>query len=386
MKIKVLPGIIDLINGNVDLSDIKEVQVEDLLGREKVEIDFEAIRSFLTGKRILITGAGGSIGSELARSVQQFEPETSILLDIDETELFYLVNRLKSTKAKIVPCLGNIRDPGTVEKIFDEFGPQIVLHAAALKHVPILEFYPDEAVKTNILGTKILAEQALRCGVERFINISTDKAINPTSIMGVSKRIGEELLKAFNARKGTLFVSVRFGNVLGSRGSVIPLFKEQIRRGGPVTVTHPEMKRYFMAISEAVLLVLEAGAIGKDGETYILDMGEPVKITDLAKEMIRLSGYEPDVDIPIVFSGLRAGEKLYEELLGAEEGSEPTEHAKIFKARSSRRFDENKIRADVERLIEMCQDGCRRNDLIDLLMEIVPTYRPGGEIASICHW
>lgn len=386
IKIKILPGIIDLIDGNVTLSDIKEVQVEDLLGREPVEIDFKTIRSFLTGKRVLITGAGGSIGSELARSVLQFEPEICMLLDIDETELFYLVNRLKTAKARIVPCLGNICDSGGIKRIFDEFSPNVVFHAAALKHVPILEYYPDEAVKTNILGTKILGEQALRSGVERFINISTDKAINPTSIMGATKRISEELLKTLNERNGTHFISVRFGNVLGSRGSVIPLFKEQIRKGGPVTVTHPEVKRYFMAPSEAVLLVLEAAAIGEGGEAYVLDMGEPVKIADLAKEMIRLSGFEPDVDIPIVYTGLRAGEKLFEELLGAEEGSEPTDHVKIFKVRSSRQRDEKEFKAKVERLIEMCANGCRRDEAVGIMVETVPTYRPDRNVVSICHW
>ena len=375
-KIKILPGILDLMDGNVTLSDIKEVRVEDLLGREKVEIDFAAIRAFLNRKCVLITGAGGSIGSELARTALQFEPRSIALLDIDETELFYLMNRFRGAAAEISPVIGDIRDRIKMEDVFAKIRPEIVLHSAAYKHVPILESYPEEAVKTNILGTKILGELALKYKVEKFVYISTDKAINPTSVMGSTKRVGEEMLRALNGRNGTKFISVRFGNVLGSRGSVIPLFEDQIKRGGPVTVTHPEMKRYFMATSEAVLLVLEAAAIGEGGETYVLDMGEPIKILDLARDMIRLSGHEPDVDIPIVFSGLRPGEKLFEELLGAEEGSEPTEHARIFKARTRAARPEDETLLKIERLINMCYDGTDRNSIVNGLADIVPTYKP----------
>jgi FlaA1/EpsC-like NDP-sugar epimerase len=375
-KTKILPGIFDLVDGKVTLSDIKEVRVEDLLGREKVEIDFAAIRAFLTSKRVLITGAGGSIGSELVRTVLQFEPRSTVLLDIDETELFYLMNRFRGSATEIVPVIGDIRDRVKMEDVFAKFRPEIILHSAAYKHVPVLESYPEEAVKTNILGTKILGELALKYKIEKFVYISTDKAINPTSVMGSTKRVGEEMLRVLNGRNGTKFISVRFGNVLGSRGSVIPLFEEQIKRGGPVTVTHPDMKRYFMATSEAVLLVLEAAAIGEGGEAYILDMGEPIKILDLAREMIRLSGYEPDVGIPIVFSGLRPGEKLFEELLGAEEGSEPTEHAKIFKARNPTIRLEDETFLKIEKLISVCLDGCDRNCIISGLADIVPTYKP----------
>jgi FlaA1/EpsC-like NDP-sugar epimerase len=375
-KTKILPGIFDLVDGKVTLSDIKEVRVEDLLGREKVEIDFAAIRAFLTSKRVLITGAGGSIGSELVRTVLQFEPRSTVLLDIDETELFYLMNRFRGSATEIVPVIGDIRDRVKMEDVFAKFRPEIILHSAAYKHVPVLESYPEEAVKTNILGTKILGELALKYKIEKFVYISTDKAINPTSVMGSTKRVGEDMLRVLNGRNGTKFISVRFGNVLGSRGSVIPLFEEQIKRGGPVTVTHPDMKRYFMATSEAVLLVLEAAAIGEGGEAYILDMGEPIKILDLAREMIRLSGYEPDVGIPIVFSGLRPGEKLFEELLGAEEGSEPTEHAKIFKARNPTIRLEDETFLKIEKLISVCLDGCDRNCIISGLADIVPTYKP----------
>jgi len=376
--VKILPGILDLMDGNVTLSDIKEVRVEDLLGREKVEIDFAAICAFLSRKRVLITGAGGSIGSELVRTVLTFEPSLTALLDIDETELFYLMNRFRRAATEIVPVIGDIRDRVKMESVFAKFRPEIIIHSAAYKHVPVLESYPEEAVKTNVLGTKILGELALKYKAEKFVYISTDKAINPTSVMGSTKRVGEEMLKILNKRNGTKFISVRFGNVLGSRGSVIPLFEEQIKRGGPVTVTHPEMKRYFMATSEAVLLVLEAAAIGDGGEAYILDMGEPIKILDLARDMIRLSGHEPDVDIPIVFSGLRPGEKLFEELLGAEEGSEPTEHARIFKARTRAVRPEGETLLQIEKLINVCSDGSDRDSIVNGLADIVPTYKPQG--------
>jgi FlaA1/EpsC-like NDP-sugar epimerase len=375
-KIKVLPSILELVDGNVTLADIKEVRVEDLLGRDKVEIDFAAIRAFLNRKRVLITGAGGSIGSELARTVLQFEPRSTALLDIDETELFYLANRFRGAASEVFTVMADIRDRAKIESVFAEFRPEIILHSAAYKHVPVLESYPEEAVKTNVLGTKILGELALKFGVEKFVYISTDKAINPTSVMGATKRVGEEMLRVLNERNGTKFISVRFGNVLGSRGSVIPVFEEQIKRGGPVTVTHPDMKRYFMATSEAVLLVLEAAAIGEGGEAYVLDMGEPIKILDLAREMIRLSGHEPDVDIPIVFSGLRPGEKLFEELLGAEEGSEPTEHARIFKARNPKVGPDEETFHRIEKLISGSRDGRDRRRIIGGLMEIVPTYKP----------
>lgn len=375
-KVKILPGILDLVDGNVTLADIKEVRVEDLLGRDKVEIDYAAIRAFLNRKRVLITGAGGSIGSELARTVLQFEPRSTALLDVDETELFYLMNRFRGAASEVFPVMADIRDRAKIESVFADFRPEIILHAAAYKHVPVLESYPEEAVKTNVLGTKILGELAQKYHVERFVYISTDKAVNPTSVMGSTKRAGEEMLRVLNGRNGTKYISVRFGNVLGSRGSVIPIFEEQIKKGGPVTITHPEMKRYFMATSEAVLLVLEAAAIGEGGEAFILDMGEPIKIIDLAREMIRLSGHEPDVDIPIVFSGLRPGEKLFEELLGAEEGSEPTEHARIFKARNPKVKPDEETFRKIEKLIAACQAGGDRASIVSGLVDIVPTYKP----------
>ena len=387
VKTKVLPGIRDVIEGKVSLSDIKGIEVDDLLGREPVKIDYEKIRKFLKKKRVLVSGAGGSIGGELARTIAQFEPASLILLDNDETELFYTVNKLKKVIPDLVPVVADIRDQAKIGRIFEIFRPEVVLHAAALKHVPILEHYPDEAVKTNIRGTRIMGEAATRFGAERFVNISTDKAINPTSVMGATKRVGEEILRVLNSTSGTRFISVRFGNVLGSRGSVIPLFKEQIRKGGPVTVTHAEMKRYFMAVSEAVLLVLEAAAAGHGGEAYILDMGDPVKIDDLAREMIRLSGLEPDVDIPIVYTGLRAGEKLFEELIGAEEGEEKTENAKIFRAKNSKPLEAANLWRAVDQLIDCSLSGnCGKETITPLLKEIVRTYKPDGEGVSINHW
>ena len=374
-KIKILPSVTDLIDGKVTLSDIHEIALEDLLGRSPVKIDFKVIKDFIQGKKILITGAGGSIGAELSKSILQFDPKTLIVLDIDETDIFHLVNNLESAKKEIIPVIGDIKDEDKMASVFEKFSPQIVIHSAAYKHVPVLELYPEEAIKTNIEGTKIIAELSLKYQVEKFIFISTDKAINPTSVMGATKRVGEKLLKIFNQKNNTKFISVRFGNVLGSRGSVIPFFKEQIKKGGPVTVTHPEMRRYFMSISEAVLLVLEASSVGQGGEVFVLDMGEPIKILDLAKEMIRLSGYEPDVDIPIVFTSIRPGEKLFEEILSAEEGVESTDYEKILRARSTNERNFEVLVEKINRLIEM---GSRNSndEIIKLLKEIVPTYSP----------
>jgi len=373
--IKILPGTVDLVNGKVSLSDVKKVRLEDLLGREPVEIDYEAIKEFIEGKTILVTGAGGSIGSEVVETASRFNPRQLIALDNDETELFYLENRIKDSDNRIIYTVGDIRDLNRVSEIFDTYRPNIVIHAAAYKHVPLLESHLNEAVKTNVLGTKILAEQSIKSGAEKFVFISTDKAINPTSIMGATKRCGEELLKALNLENETEFISVRFGNVLGSRGSVIPVFQEQIKRGGPVTVTHPEMKRYFMSTREAVLLTLEAASFGKGGEVFVLDMGEPVKIVDLAKEMIRLSGYEPDADIPIVFTESRPGEKMYEEILGAEEGTEPTEYEKIFIAKNTKKVNFNNTYDRIHQMIQLIGEKNKEKEIIELLKTIVPTFR-----------
>lgn len=375
-KIKILPSTADLIGGKIRLSDIHEIELEDLLGRSPVKIDLKAIKDFVQGKKVLITGAGGSIGSELAKLTLQFNPKTLIAFDIDETEIFYLFNNLRPSKEEVIPVIGDIKDEFKILSVFEKFLPEIVVHSAAYKHVPISEFYPEESVKTNILGTKILAEAALKYDVEKFIFISTDKAINPSSVMGATKRVGEEYLKILNLKGKTKFISVRFGNVLGSRGSVIPLFQEQIKKGGPVTVTHPEMERYFMITSEAILLVLEASALGHGGEVFVLDMGDPIKIIDLAREMIKLSGFVPDVDIPIIFTQIRPGEKLYEEILSAEEGVEPTEYEKIFKARSSHKKNSEFLIKKIKLLIELSYQNDKRDEIIRILQKIVPSYNP----------
>ena len=385
-KIKVLPGILDLMEGKVALSDIKEVQVIDLLGRDPVKIDLAGIKAFIGDRTVLITGAGGSIGSELANTALQFGPAKLVLVEIDETELFHLTNKFKFAGAKIVPVIADVRDRAKMEKTFSLHRPEIVLHAAAYKHVPIMEHYPEEAIKTNVKGTMVLAECAIKEGVKVFVNISTDKAINPTSIMGATKRASEELLRNFNLRKSTKFISVRFGNVIGSRGSVIPFFQQQIKDGGPVTVTHPDMKRYFMAIPEAVLLVLEAAAAGAGGETFVLDMGEPVKIADMAREMIKLSGREPEVDIPIVFTGLRAGEKLFEEILGTTEETEPTEFAKIFKATNKKILDDDVLFQKALKLIDCAEMNGSKSRIQELLKEIVPTYSPDPNNGQTAYW
>lgn len=322
-KIKLVPSLREIISGKITLADVKEVELEDLLGREQVEIDTNAIGSYLDGKIVLVTGASGSIGSELCKQVLKFNPKVLLALDQDETGLFWLTRHIEDTR--LLPVVGNIRDNGKIEKIFCEYKPHVVFHAAAYKHVPVMEEHPDEAVKNNVFGTLVVGEASIKYGTEKFILVSTDKAVNPTSVMGATKRLAEKAIVELNKRNNTIFAAVRFGNVLGSRGSVIPIFKEQIMKGGPVEVTHPEIKRYFMVTSESVLLILQAGAMAEGGEIFVLDMGEPVKIVDLAREMIRLSGFEPDRDIPVVFTGLRRGEKLYEDLLTAER--ERTQHA-----------------------------------------------------------
>lgn len=386
VNIKILPSIHDLMNGKVTLADIKEIKLEDLLGRDPVHINTRAIKKCLQGKCVLITGAGGSIGSEISRSVLQFNPDSIIILDIDETEIFLLMNKLRTFHPNIIPVIGDIRDKNKLYFLINKYRPQIVFHSAAYKHVPIQEYYPEEAVKTNILGTKNLAELALQHEVEKFIYISTDKAIKPTSVMGATKRAGEDLLKIYNFENKTKFISVRFGNVLGSRGSVIPLFKKQIERGGPVTITHPEMKRYFMVTSEAVLLVLEASSLGKGGEVFVLDMGEPIKIVDLAKEMIRLSGFKFDKEIPIVFTEMRPGEKTFEEILSAEEGAERTKYEKIYKVKSTNKINSDKMMNDINRIIKLGNDSINNEEIIELLKEIVPTYSPSKNIFSRFLW
>jgi len=376
-EIYIIPGTREIMSRNISILDIRKVDLEDLLGREPVEIEYAQVETNLKGKRILVTGAGGSIGSELVRQISRFDPQMLILLDIDETALFHISREIKEQHPYLSthPALGDILDKDKMGSVFNNFAPQVVFHAAAYKHVPIIEDFPEEAVRVNITGTKILGELSYKNGVEKFILISTDKVVNPSSVMGASKRVAEMVITNLNHKETTQFVAVRFGNVLGSRGSVIPLFQEQIRHGGPVTVTHPEMKRYFMTIPEAVLLVLQAGAMGKGGDVFVLDMGEPVKIYDVACELIRLSGLEPEKDIPVVFTGVRSGEKLFEELLTAEEGVEFTAHPNIFKARIKEAFSQDFLFRNVEDLKNFAklQDA---PSIIRTLHKLIPTYKP----------
>lgn len=336
-KIQIIPALAELVDGQVSFRNLREVQMEDLLGRATVPMDEGLVGKFIRGRRVLITGAAGSIGSELARQIAKFSPSSIILLDQDETGIFYLSNELQTKFKEVskVYVVADVCDKQKIHSIFDQYKPEIVFHAAAYKHVPLMEEYPDEALKNNVFGTMTVAKVALDMGAEKFVLISTDKAVNPASVMGMTKRMGEMICQMFNQRNRTKFVSVRFGNVLDSRGSVIPIFRKQIEKGGPVTVTHEDMQRYFMSTSEACLLVMEAAALGDGGEVFVLDMGEPVKIVDLAREMIRLSGFEPDKDIPIVFTGVRPGEKMFENILTAEEGTVATKSKKIFQARLS---------------------------------------------------
>lgn len=371
-KIKIAPPLSEVIDGRVSFKNLKDVEVEDLLGREEVDLDTKQIESFIKDKVILVTGAAGSIGSELSRQTAKFNPRLLLLLDQDETGIFNISKELENdfSGLKIQSLIADIRDKEKINEIFEKFQPKIVFHAAAYKHVPLMEANPDEAVKNNIFGTENLAKISLEQSVEKFIFISTDKAVNPTSVMGATKRVSEMICQAYNQKNKTKFVSVRFGNVLNSRGSVIPTFREQIKRGGPVEVTHRDMKRYFMLTSEACLLVMQAGAMGQGGEVFVLDMGKPIKIWDLAKEMIRLSGFEPDKDIAIVFTGIRPGEKLFEEMLTAEEGTIATQNQKIFKAKLSAIKPE-----DLEKKLENIKN-LNKEKIIDALKSTVPHYGP----------
>lgn len=375
-KIKIAPPLSEVIDGRVSFKNLKDVDVEDLLGREEVNLDTKQIESFIKDKVVLITGAAGSIGSELSRQTAKFSPNLLLLLDQDETGVFNISKELENnfSNLKIQSVIADIRDKEKISEIFEKFQPKIVFHAAAYKHVPLMEANPDEAVKNNIFGTENLVSVSLNYSVEKFIFISTDKAVNPTSVMGATKRVSEMICQVYNQKNHTKFISVRFGNVLNSRGSVIPTFREQIKRGGPVEVTHRDMKRYFMLTSEACLLVMQAGAMGQGGEVFVLDMGKPVKIWDLAKEMIRLSGFEPDKDIAIVFTGIRPGEKLFEEMLTAEEGTVATQNQKIFMAKLSVIKPEGleKQLGDIRNLVN--KGGA--TEIIDILKLVVPYYSP----------
>ncbi len=377
-KLRTLPGIYQLINGDVSVSKLKEVEIEDLLGRDPIQINTEEVLNSVHNKVILVTGGGGSIGSELCRQIAAHQPKQLIILDIYENSVYEIQQELlrKYPELNQVVLIASVRNTARIEKIFETYHPDIVYHAAAHKHVPLMETSPNEAIKNNVFGTYKTAQAAAKCGVKKFVLISTDKAVNPTNIMGASKRICEMVIQMMNHTTETNFVAVRFGNVLGSNGSVIPLFKQQIAAGGPVTVTDPNIIRYFMTIPEAVSLVLQAGAYARGGEIFVLNMGEPVKILDLATNLIKLSGYKPGEDIEIKFTGLRPGEKMYEELLMNEEGLKETANKMIFIGKPIE-FDEEEFRRQLDLLEQEAvnEDGDIRKEV----MKIVPTYHPTEE-------
>ncbi len=375
VTMKILPGVYDILSGNVEVKSIREVQVEDLLGREPVVLNLEEIAGYLRDQVVLVTGAGGSIGSEICRQIANFSPKRLVLVGHGENSIFDIEQELLDTfpALEAEAEIADIKDRTRMDLIFNTHRPKVVFHAAAHKHVPLMERNPAEAVKNNVLGTKNLAEAAAANGVKTFVLISTDKAVNPTSVMGASKRLAEMVVQSMDKVSDTKFVAVRFGNVLGSRGSVIPTFKRQIAKGGPVTVTHPEMVRYFMTIPEAAQLVIQAGAMAAGGEIFILDMGKPVKIVDLATDLIRLSGLEPGKDVKIKFTGIRAGEKLYEELLTSEEGTASTKHRRIFVAKPNS-IDAQKL----EGMIQTMRDyGSTLSpaEVIELIQTLVPNFR-----------
>ena len=372
-KLKVLPGIYQLVNGEVSVSKLRNVEIEDLLGREPIDTQVESIMGYVSGKVVLVTGGGGSIGSELCRQIARHEPKQLVIFDIYENNAYDIQQELKRDypELNLVVLIGSVRNTHRINGVFEKYHPQIVYHAAAHKHVPLMEDSPNEAIKNNVMGTYKTAQAADKYGVSRFVLISTDKAVNPTNIMGASKRLCEMVIQMMNNRSKTEFVAVRFGNVLGSNGSVIPLFKKQIEEGGPVTVTHPDIIRYFMTIPEAVSLVLQAGARAKGGEIFVLDMGKPVKILDLALNLIRLSGLKPYEDIDIVFTGLRPGEKLYEELLMDEEGLQSTDNELIHIGKPID-FDEELFIHQLEELDELSRMDSPK--IKEKVMEVVPTY------------
>lgn len=373
-KLRLLPGVYQLINEEVSVSSLREVEIEDLLGREPVQVDLDSVLQYVQGKRVLVTGGGGSIGSELCRQIASHRPGLLVILDIYENAAYDIQQELKHEypDLNLVVLIASVRNTHRINSIFEKYRPQLVYHAAAHKHVPLMEDSPNEAIKNNVFGTLNTARAAEANGCQRFILISTDKAVNPTNIMGASKRICEMIIQCLNQTSRTEFAAVRFGNVLGSNGSVIPLFKKQIEQGGPVTVTDKNIIRYFMTIPEAVSLVLQAGAYARGGEIFVLDMGEPVRIDDLARNLIKLSGLQPDVDIPIVYTGLRPGEKLYEELLMDEEGLKKTAHEKIFIGKPIALNYEEFMKQLAALKLEAYKDG---DGIRKPVAEIVKTYR-----------
>ena len=374
-QVQVIPGIYQMVDGKVSVSNLRPVSIEDLLGRDEVVVDNDQIHSFLEGKVIMVTGGGGSIGSELCRQIARENPKKLLIFDIYENNAYEIQQELrrKYPNVHFETLIGSVRNTNRLESIFKEYKPDVIYHAAAHKHVPLMEESPNEAIKNNVFGTYKLSKAAAEFGVKKFVLISTDKAVNPTNIMGASKRLCEMIIQMMNRNTDTDFVAVRFGNVLGSNGSVIPLFKKQIEEGGPVTVTDPRIIRYFMTIPEAVALVLQAGLYAKGGEIFVLDMGDPVKIDDMARNLIRLSGYEPDVDIKIKYTGLRPGEKLYEEMLMSEEGLKETPN-KLIHIGQPIEMDDELFAKQLSELEKACK--AERSDIKQIVADIVKTYHP----------
>ncbi|MFF2092849.1 polysaccharide biosynthesis protein [Paenibacillus sp. NPDC058174] len=380
VKLRIVPDLQDMIDGRGASGRVRDVSVEDLLGRDPIRTDLEHIAGYVEQKVVLVTGAGGSIGSELCRQIAPFSPRKLLLLGHGENSIYNIEMEMRSVfpDLQIETVIADVQDRTRIDAVFAKYRPQVVFHAAAHKHVPLMERNPAEAIKNNVFGTKNVSECADIYGAERFVLISTDKAVNPTSVMGTTKRIAEMFIQSLDKHSATKFVAVRFGNVLGSRGSVIPRFKDQILKGGPVTVTHPEMVRYFMTIPEAVQLVIQAGSFAKGGEVFILDMGKPVKIYDLAVDLIRLSGFEPNLDIDIAFTGMREGEKLYEELLTNEEGLSSTKHNRIFIGRPAQ-LNRTELDFEIRKMEKVL--GQHPDEIRAVLQHLVPSYRNTGTTA-----
>lgn len=379
-KVKIMPGVSEMIDGKFSINNIRDVDVEDLLGRESITLDHEGISDYLTDKAVLVTGGGGSIGSELCRQIAKFNPKHLVIFDIYENNAYDIQNELRRNypELRLDTLIGSVRDRKRLREVYSKYKPNVVFHAAAHKHVPLMEDSPQEAIKNNVVGTFNVAEMANNFGVEKFVLISTDKAVNPTNIMGATKRICEMIVQSLNKESDTDYVAVRFGNVLGSNGSVVPLFKRQIASGGPVTLTHKDITRYFMTIPEAAQLVLQAGAYAEGGEIFVLDMGKPVRIYDLAENLIKLSGFEPHKDIKIEVTGLRPGEKLYEELLMNEEGLSETKHKKIFIGKPGE-YELDDVVKSVNELVKVSEFN-NKYLLKEKMKEIVTTYKEPNEV------